>query len=39
MGQFKNAEESHAHTQFIKDLLYQYDSFLDSLGWIKITTG
>ena len=28
---FKNAEVSHQHTQFIRDLLYQYDSFLDSL--------
>jgi len=31
MGQFKNAEASYDHTQFIRDLLYQYDSFLDSL--------
>lgn len=31
MGQFKNAEESFKHGQPIRDLLYQYDSFLDSL--------
>jgi trans-aconitate methyltransferase len=31
MALFKNSEESHKHTQFIRDLLYQYDSFLDSL--------
>lgn len=31
MGLFKNNQESHEHTQFIRDLLYQYDSFLDSL--------
>jgi hypothetical protein len=31
MGLFKNDEESHKHTQFIRELLYQYESFLDSL--------
>jgi len=31
MALFKNSEESYQHTQFIRDLLYQYDSFLDSL--------
>ena len=31
MSLFKNSEASHQHTQFIRDLLYQYDSFLDSL--------
>lgn len=31
MGLFKNTEASYQHTQFIRDLLYQYDSFLDSL--------
>lgn len=31
MALFKNPEESYQHTQFIRDLLYQYDSFLDSL--------
>jgi SAM-dependent methyltransferase len=31
MGLFKNAEDSCQHSQFIRDLLYQYDSFLDSL--------
>jgi len=31
MGLFKNAEESFQHSQPIRDLLYQYDSFLDSL--------
>jgi len=31
MGLFKNREESYNHTQFIRDLLYHYDSFLDSL--------
>jgi trans-aconitate methyltransferase len=31
MGMFKNAQESFIHSQPIRDLLYQYDSFLDSL--------
>jgi len=31
MALFKNSEASFQHTQFIRDLLYQYDSFLDSL--------
>lgn len=31
MGLFKNWQENHAHTQFIRDLLYEYDTFLDSL--------
>lgn len=31
MGLFKNPEESFEHSQPIRDLLYQYDSFLDSL--------
>jgi SAM-dependent methyltransferase len=31
MALFKNSAESYQHTQFIRDLLYQYDSFLDSL--------
>ena len=31
MGLFKNYQESYDHTQFIRDLLYQYDTFLDSL--------
>lgn len=31
MGLFKNSIESYQHTQFIRDLLYNYDSFLDSL--------
>jgi trans-aconitate methyltransferase len=31
MGLFKNSYESYTHTQFIRDLLYEYDTFLDSL--------
>jgi len=31
MGLFRNSQSSYQHTQFIRDLLYQYDSFLDSL--------
>jgi trans-aconitate methyltransferase len=31
MSLFKNSEASYQHTEFIRDLLYQYDSFLDSL--------
>ncbi len=31
MTQFKNAQESHAHSLEILDILYGYDSFLDSL--------
>ncbi len=31
MGLFKNSQESYNHTQFIRDLLYEYDTFLDSL--------
>ncbi len=31
MGLFKNSQENYDHTQFIRDLLYEYDSFLDSL--------
>lgn len=31
MGLFKNSQESFTHTQFIRDLLYEYDTFLDSL--------
>lgn len=31
MGTFKNALESFDHSKPIRDLLYQYDSFLDSL--------
>lgn len=31
MGLFKNPEESFQHSQPIRELLYQYDSFLDSL--------
>jgi len=31
MAQFKNALASHAHSRPIMDLIYQYDSFLDSL--------
>jgi SAM-dependent methyltransferase len=31
MGLFKNYKDSYDHTQFIRDLLYNYDSFLDSL--------
>lgn len=31
MGMFKNALESFDHSKPIRDLLYQYDSFLDSL--------
>lgn len=31
MGLFRNHQESFEHTQFIRDLLYEYDSFLDSL--------
>jgi len=31
MGFFKNAQESYEHTQFIRDLLYHYDTFLDSI--------
>jgi len=31
MGLFKNAQESFDHTQFVRDLIFQYDSFLDSL--------
>lgn len=31
MGLFKNPQESYNQTQFIRDTLYEYDSFLDSL--------
>ena len=31
MEQFKNAYESHDHSRQILDLIYGYDSFLDSL--------
>ena len=31
MTQFKNAQESHEHSRKILDILYGYDSFLDSL--------
>lgn len=31
MGLFRNHQESYEHTQFIRDLLYTYDTFLDSL--------
>jgi SAM-dependent methyltransferase len=31
MGLFKNSNASFQHTEFIRDLLYQYDSFLDSI--------
>ena len=31
MSLFKHSQASFQHTQFIRDLLYQYDSFLDSL--------
>lgn len=31
MGLFKNSESSFQHGQSIRDVLYQYDSFLDSL--------
>jgi len=31
MGLFRNSEQSFQHTQFIRELLYEYDSFLDSL--------
>jgi trans-aconitate methyltransferase len=31
MALFKNPEQSYLHSQPIRDLLYQYDSFLDSL--------
>jgi SAM-dependent methyltransferase len=31
MGLFKNYQERFNHTQFIRDSLYEYDSFLDSL--------
>ena len=31
MGLFKNSKESYNHTQFIRNLLYEYDTFLDSL--------
>lgn len=31
MGLFKNNNESHSHTTFIRELVCQYDSFLDSL--------
>jgi SAM-dependent methyltransferase len=31
MSFFKNSQGSYQHTEFIRDLLYQYDSFLDSL--------
>ena len=31
MALFKNAEASHAHSRAFLDLIYQYDSFLDSL--------
>jgi hypothetical protein len=31
MGQFKNAHESHEHSLETLDILYGYDSFLDSL--------
>lgn len=31
MDQFRTVEDSHAHSREILDLIYQYDSFLDSL--------
>ena len=31
MAPFKNAQESHNHSREVLDILYQYDSFLDSL--------
>ena len=34
MEQFKNALESHDHCRQILDLIYGYDSFLDSLSVI-----
>lgn len=34
MTQFKNAQESHNHSRQTLDILYGYDSFLDSLEFI-----
>ena len=34
MAQFKNAYDSHNHSLEVLDLLYGYDSFLDSLSFI-----
>jgi SAM-dependent methyltransferase len=34
MVRFKNAHESHEHSKKILDLLYGYDSFLDSLEYV-----
>ena len=31
MAQFKNAQESHEHSRDVLDMLYQYDSFMDSI--------
>lgn len=34
MGQFKSAFESHNHSRQVLDVLYGYDSFLDSLEFV-----
>jgi hypothetical protein len=31
MDHFKNTEDSHAHSRAVLDMLYEYDSFMDSL--------
>jgi SAM-dependent methyltransferase len=31
MAQFKNAEESHQHSRDVLDMLYQYDTFMESI--------
>ena len=31
MAHFKNALESHEHSRDVLDMLYQYDTFMDSL--------
>lgn len=34
MAQFKNAQESHNHSLEVLNILYEYDSFLDSLEFV-----
>jgi hypothetical protein len=34
MVQFKNAQESYAHSKEVLDILYGYDSFLDSIEFV-----
>lgn len=32
MAQFRNAQESHEHSRDVLDMLYQYDTFMDSIS-------